>query len=203
MNVVGTRAHPPVGFSLPGHDVTWVALTKTVDHDPFPDPAMFDGVLFSSANAVARAPASASWPRVGAVGPATERALAAMGVTAAVVGDEGGARLAEAWGDAHGQRLLLPQAQDSHPALADGLRARGATVVVAAVYRTVTWKDVDVTPFEHADAIAFWAPSQVRAFVALGCRVRPDVRYWAHGPTTRAALASAGLKWNLDALEDL
>jgi uroporphyrinogen-III synthase len=169
-----------------GHEVLCVPLTAVEDGEPFPDLAGFDGVLVTSANAAARAPRDARWPRVGAVGEATAAALRARGVRVDVVGAGGGKELAAAWGPAKGQRLLLPQAADAHPDLADALRAAGARVTVAAVYRTVPLEGVDKAPFERADLVCFFAPSQVRAFRALS--VRTAAKFWGHGPTTRAAM---------------
>jgi uroporphyrinogen-III synthase len=170
-----------------GHEVACLPLTAVADGDPFPDPSPFDGVLFTSANAAARAPAEARWPRVGAVGEATAAALRARGIKVDVVGALGGKELAEAWGPARGQRLLLPQAGDAHPDLADALRAAGAHVTAVAVYRTVPVAGVDLAPLERADLVCFFAPSQVRAFRALGAKTR--ARFWGVGPTTRAAMA--------------
>jgi uroporphyrinogen-III synthase len=168
-----------------GHDVACVPLLAAEDGDPFPDPAGFDGVLFTSANAAARAP-KARWPRVGAVGEATAAALRARGIQVDVVGAGGGKELAAAWGPARGQRLLLPQAADAHPDLAEALRAAGARVTVAAVYRTVPLGGIDRASFESADLVCFFAPSQVRAFRALSVTTR--ARFWGVGPTTRAAM---------------
>lgn len=169
-----------------GHEVACVPLTEFQDAEPFPDPAPFDGVLFTSANAALRAPFNAAWPRVGAVGPITAAALHERDIRVDVVGDGGGRELAEAWGPALGQRLLLPQASGAHPALADALRERGAEVVCVRVYRTMPVPGVDRTPFERADLVCFFAPSHVRAFLNL--RVATDARFWGHGPTTRAAM---------------
>jgi uroporphyrinogen-III synthase len=168
-----------------GHEVACVPLTAVADADPFPDPSSYDGVLFTSANAAARAP-GARWPRVGAVGEATAAALRARGIDVDVVGTGGGKELAAAWGQAKGQRLLLPQAEEAHPDLADALRAAGAEVTAVAVYRTVPLENVGTKPFEEADLIAFFAPSQVRVFRTLGVRTR--ARFWGVGPTTRAAM---------------
>ena len=180
-----------------GHAIAFVPLTATEPLEPFPDPAGWDGVLFTSVNAVALAPVGAAWPRVAAVGPATAEALEKRGVDVAVVGTGGGRELAEAWGSAAGQRLLLPRAREAHPALAEALRAAGAAVTCVAVYRTVVLTGVDPAPFAGADVICFFAPSQVRAFLDLG--VETDAKFWAHGPTTRQAL----LDRNLDALDDV
>jgi uroporphyrinogen-III synthase len=168
-----------------GHEVACVPLMAVEARDPFPDPSLFDGVLFSSVNAVARAP-EARWPRVGAVGEATAAALRARGIRVDLVGAGGGKELAAAWGPAKGQRLLLPQAAAAHPDLADALRAKGAAVTVAKVYAAVARKGVDRAPFERADIVCFFAPSQVRAFRALG--VATSARFWGLGRTTRAAM---------------
>lgn len=168
------------------HEVACVPLTRVEDGAPFPDPSPFDGVLFTSANAVARAPAKARWPRVGAVGEATAGALRARGIAVDVVGAGGGKELAHAWGGAAGQRLLLPQAEEAHGDLADALRAAGAELTVAAVYRTVPHEGADRGAFERADLVCFFAPSQVRAYRALA--VLTGARFWGVGPTTRAAM---------------
>jgi uroporphyrinogen III methyltransferase/synthase len=170
-----------------GHEVAHVPLTAIEDAEPFPDPAPFDGVLFTSVNAVRRAPSRAVWPRTGAVGPATAAALAEHGVRVDVVGSGGGRALAEAWGPATGRRLLLPQAVGAHPALAEALRAQGADVSCVPVYRSVPLGKVDREPLAGADLICFFAPSQVRAFRDLNVETR--ARFWGHGPTTREAMA--------------
>ncbi len=174
-----------------GHAVAHVPLTRIEPDAPFPDPAPFDGVLFTSVAAVERAPASTRWPRVGAVGPATAAALRTRGVRVDVVGEGGGEELARAWGEARGQRLLLPQARAAHPALARALRALGAEVTAVPVYRTMTLDEVDRAALEAAELVCFFAPSAVRAYRALAL---PGTRHtWGLGATTRAAMAEAGL----------
>lgn len=174
-----------------GHEVSCVPLTRAEDGDPFPDPSLFDGVLFTSVNAAMRAPLYARWPRVGAVGQATAGVLSARGIHVDVVGPGGGKDLAVEWSASGpavpGQRLLLPQAAEAHPDLVEALLAAGARVTVVAVYRTVPLAGVDRAPFERADLVCFFAPSQVRAFRALSVTTR--ARFWGHGPTTRAAMA--------------
>jgi len=188
------------GFSRPDDTVVFVPLTRTEPGpDPFPDPSGFDGVLFTSATAAEFAPKSVSWPRVGAVGPVTAKALHARGIPVAIVGSGGGAVLAEAWGEARGQRLLLPQAAVAHAALADNLRESGAEVVVATIYRTVAEKDPDLDELRRADLICFYAPSAVRAFVALGVGTRAT--FWGLGETTRAAMT--GLHPQIKSLDEL
>jgi uroporphyrinogen-III synthase len=173
-----------------GHVVCRAALTRVVDAEPFPDPALFDGVLFTSVSAVERSPSGAQWPRVGAVGRATAAALKARGIDVAVVGGGGGADLARAWGEARGQKLLLPLAADAHPALGAALEESGAEVVRAVVYRTLPLPSIDETQFRGADVICFFAPSAVQAYVDLN--IATNAQMWAHGPTTADALRRAG-----------
>ena len=201
MRIVITRpAARGAGFSRPDDTCVFVPLARTEPGpDPFPDPSGFDGVLFTSASAAELAPQNASWPKVGAVGPATKKALQARDIAVHVVGTGGGAQLAEAWGTARGQRLLLPQAAKAHPALAESLRESGAEVVVAKVYRTVTLPDPDVEELRRADLICFYAPSAVRAFVALGVETRAT--FWGHGETTRSAMTA--LQPQVNSLDEL
>jgi len=178
-----------------GHEVACIPLTECRDAEPFPDPAPFDGVLFTSVNSVARAPLNALWPRVGAVGQSTAAALHERSIRVDVIGAGGGRELAEAWEPAFGQRLLLPQAAGAHPALADALRAQGAEVVCVRVYKTMPVADVDPASFRRADLVCFFAPSHVRVFLNL-C-VETQARFWGHGPTTREAMG------DLPAVDDL
>ncbi|MHC4223077.1 MAG: uroporphyrinogen-III synthase [Planctomycetota bacterium] len=183
-----------------GHQVAHAPLTSIRDAEPFPDPAGFDGVLFTSVSAVDRAPADVRWPRVGAVGDVTAEALRRRGIAVDVEGGGGGTDLARAWGGAEGQRLLLPQAIKAHPALAEALRAAGAEVVCVPVYETIPVEKPDRVLLAEADLICFFAPSAVRAFRTLDVRTRAKV--WAHGPTTRAAVDEV-LQGDLDVIDDL
>jgi len=152
--------------------VTETALTVTRDRAPFPDPAPFDAVLFTSVEAARRAPAGLRGPRVGAVGEPTAAALRARGIRVDVVGEGGGAALARAFAPRPGQRILLPRAREAHRALEEALRAAGADVVVAEVYETLPAETVDRAALEAADEIWFFAGSAVRAFRALGIATR-------------------------------
>jgi uroporphyrinogen III methyltransferase/synthase len=132
-----------------------------------PDPRDFDWVAFTSANAVdAVLPrlrdSRALTPKVAAIGSTTAEALARWHVAADLVPGEA---VAESLLDAlapHGPaRILLPQSRIARAVLADGLRERGWTVEVVAVYdtRPLAPRAVD------ADAITFMSSSAVDAYV--------------------------------------
>ncbi|MEM8886171.1 MAG: uroporphyrinogen-III synthase [Planctomycetota bacterium] len=174
-----------------GHEVVCAPLTEIRDADPFPDPVGFDGVLFTSVAAVERAPGGRDWPRVGAVGNTTAAALRERGIGVDVVGAGGGRELAAAWGNAMGQRLLLPQARDAHPDLELALTRMGAEVDCVPVYETFPAAEIDRAALEAAEVVAFFAPSAVRAYKELGLSTRP--RYWGLGATTRTVMDTVGL----------
>jgi uroporphyrinogen-III synthase len=119
--------------------------------DP-PDPAAardllraangFDLLLFVSANAVDRA---ASWlprplqPAIGGVGEGTARALRAQGLEPTILptasADSEGLLALPALRAVRGKRVLVVRGEGGRPLLGDELRARGAEVRYAEVYR--------------------------------------------------------------------
>jgi uroporphyrinogen-III synthase len=154
------------------------------------DPAAFDWVAYTSANAVARVdPRGAR--RVAAVGPATAAAVEAAGVAVDLVAREAVAEaLVEAFPDGPGS-VLLPQAERARAVLADGLRAKGWDVRVVAAYATAP-----VEPSEEvlraaatADAITFLSASATETWP-------PDCvpsRVVCIGPITAAAARDRGI----------
>src|SRR5215211_844875 len=139
--------------------------------------ATFDWVVLTSANGVDRLLAllrdsRAFGPcRVAVVGPATAAALARYNVAADLVPDEAvGEALVDAFPstpDDRPGRVLLAQAADARPVVADGLRAAGWGVEVVEAYRTVPAAlapDV-LAAARAADAITFTASSTVRAYL--------------------------------------
>ncbi|HYE97056.1 MAG TPA: uroporphyrinogen-III synthase, partial [Rubricoccaceae bacterium] len=113
----------------------------------------YDWVVFTSVNGVdffwphleatrgGRLPATT---RVAAIGPATAQALRERGSDVDFVPEAFVAEaLAERLPDVAGRRILLPRADIARPALADGLRARGAVVTDLAAYRTVAETPAD------------------------------------------------------------
>ena len=174
----------------------------------------FDWVVFSSANAVARLFACLRDARglggasVGAVGPGTAAALLARGVVADLVPDRSLAEaLVEAFGSPPGSgsgSVLLPQAADARPVLAEGLRAKGWDVTVAEAYRTVAvpLSAEDRERARGADAIAFTSASTVTSWLSSVGRPQGERRedtpstppvVACIGPVTAAAATAGGL----------
>ena len=156
------------------------------------------------AEALAAARGGAALPEVGAVGPATGRALAAAGIAAVVppaVRD--GATLARALiaeRAVAGQRVLVPRAEEGREEAIAILRDAGAEVEAIVAYRTVP-----AAADEPALAIGLgllrrgaaavcvvFAPSQVAALDGLVGICAITARFAAIGETTAAALYAAG-----------
>jgi uroporphyrinogen-III synthase len=134
--------------------------------------------------------------RIGAVGPATARALAELGIEAGFVPAD---YVAEAVlgeiGDVAGQRILLPCADIARDALAAGLRAQGALVDDVAAYRTVPGAGAaELLPWlrEHTiDAVTFSSSSTVR-YLLEGMEATGLDRAAARALLERAAIVCIG-----------
>lgn len=131
-------------------------------------------------------------PRIAALGPATARALRALGHPVHVVAPDGtGASLAEAIAafPAAPADVLIPQSKRALPDLADGLRARG--------FLPHEWPAYETRPAApplpaRADAIVLTSPSNAEAYAAHP--QRPEgVPLVAFGPTTADAMRRLGL----------
>lgn len=165
-----------------GAEVLLCPLLRFLDPDD-PEPLQaalkeldsFDWVLFTSPNGVraffTALPGDArrlGKARLAAIGPGTAQALAGHGVRADVVPARSVAEgLLEALQSEpmNGRRVLLPRAQEAREVLPEGLRARGAEVVVVACYRTV----MPEPPPELAevDRVVLMSSSSVRHFRQL------------------------------------
>lgn len=167
------------------------------------DPATFDWVLFTSANAVdrfmptlrdARAFGTA---KVAAIGRGTAAALARWLVVADLLPPDA---VAESLLDAlpaEAHRALLPAAADARPVLAEGLRARGWSVHTIDVYATRPL----APPSFDADAITFMSSSAVDAYVdANGTNNVPSL-VACIGPITAATARQRGLSVDVEAAE--
>jgi len=174
-------------------------------------PDGYDGVLFTSTNAVERTlsrtrPEALARVRIAVTGSATAEALKSRGIEADVVPQrflsEG---LLEALDAApeplSGSRWLLPRAEVAREVLPDGLRARGATVEVVTAYRTVP--PADPKPLRERaksglDAITFASGSTVNHLrAALGADFElllEGVAVASIGPVTSEACRAAGLR---------
>lgn len=171
----------------------------------------FNLIVFSSVNAVegffaelardGRDARALPGVRIGAVGTATAAALRKRGVIADIVPERQTAEgmLAALEGEnLGGRRVLLPQAANARPTLADGLRARGAVVTEAVFYDTRPRPLDDATrqAVVTADFVTFASGSAVASLIeALG---GPDAlrtsKLVSIGPTTSAALRRHGLE---------
>lgn len=185
--------------------------------------ADYSWVVFTSQNAVpivcdalvawGSSPRDFARTHVAAIGPATRDALAARGVRVDVLPDgyvaESLVAALAARGELRGARVLLPRAETARDALPEGLRARGATVDVIPVYRTVPeLGDGPGLAREildgQIDIVTFTSSSTVHAFVqAVGREAASCGRYRAAviGPITAATARQYGLDIAIEAGE--
>jgi uroporphyrinogen III methyltransferase/synthase len=169
--------------------------------------AAFDWVVFTSTNAVERFCAhlrdarGLGAARVAAVGRATADALAKRNVAADLVPERFVAEaLVDAFPEGYG-RVLLPQAADARPVLAEGLRAKGWTVDVVEAYRTVTASPPEATlrAAADADAITFTSSSTVTGFLDIaGLDAVPPV-VASIGPITSRTASELGIEVTVEA----
>jgi uroporphyrinogen III methyltransferase/synthase len=160
-----------------------------------------DWVVCSSANAVhalaAELPDARDHGRakVAAIGPGPASALAAFGVRADLLPERNVAEgLVDVFPPGPG-RVLLPQAADARPVLADGLRAKGWEVDVAIAYETrpAGIDDADRALARTADVITFTSSSTVANYVAgAGLDARRSMVV-AIGPVTAETAAELGV----------
>ncbi len=183
--------------------------------------AGFDLVAFTSANAVrafaerARAAGVAAEPRrIAVVGPATARAVEAMGLRPDVIPAVFTAEsLAQTLlPEARGCRILLVLAEDAPAVLESALKDGGAEVTVAAAYKN-RMPEASLRPvrdlFAEAarlpDAVTFTSASTAANLAALldaaGLRLPESVGRVSIGPITSQALKELGLPAHVEAAE--
>ena len=177
----------------------------------------FEWIAFASANAVKaiadRLTAlgitrAARWPKLAAIGAPTAAALSSLGWDVAFEPQRNsGDALARELPIAHGSRVLLPRAAEGLPALAAGLRERGADVSEVVAYCTVPHPDTAASfaaLASHAvDAVTFTSPSTVVQFMlasshagwsAVTVQHRRDLKVVCIGNTTAQTAVNQGLQ---------
>ncbi|MFN0246193.1 MAG: uroporphyrinogen-III synthase [Kofleriaceae bacterium] len=190
----------PVTRTEPPRDAT--ALARALE-------SQYAAIVIASvrgAAALVAARGAQPLPEVWAVGPATQRALQAAGISARTAQSASdAAALAHALiatREIAGQRVLVPRAEGGRDDAIEILRAAGAEVVDVIAYRTVpapaddpaVVAGHDALVLGRADVCVVFAPSQVRALEGLvGPLVRLNVVWVAIGDTTGAVLREAGI----------
>lgn len=193
----------PVTRTEPPRDHT--ALARALE-------SQYAAIVVASARgaaALVTARSSQPLPEVWAVGPATQRALHAAGITARLADSANdAATLAHALlraRDLAGQRVLVPRAEDGRDDAIEILRAAGVEVVDVVAYRTMPVPPDDASVASgrtllldgHAAVCIVFAPSQIRALASI---VEPRTlaelatRFVAIGDTTGAVLREAGIQ---------
>jgi uroporphyrinogen III methyltransferase / synthase len=175
-----------VALAAAGAQVLSVPLIETVDADDggaaleaaARNVAAYDWVVFTSATAVERfLPAlgdlrELATVRLAAVGPATAEALTRHQLRADLVPSQASAAALAAAMPAGNGRVLFPSARHAGPDLAEGLVAKGWSVVAVEAYATQATARPHPSVLERlgeADAITFTSPSSVAA-----CGARSD-----------------------------
>lgn len=137
-----------------------------------------------------------------AIGPATARLLARLGVPPVLQPSEYRAEgLVEAFAayELRGVRILIPRAEGARDVLPQGLRERGAEVAVVAAYRVETaWEEAPRLRRaiqEGVDAVTLTSPSAARALVSLlEGRLPEETRVVCIGPVTAQAARELGIR---------
>lgn len=230
VRVVVTRAAPAAStlttaLAALGADVVEMPTTRIEPLDGAPlraaiaNLSRYDWVLFTSQHAVrifwkalhdaGRDARIMAGRQVAAAGPATAGALHALGIPVDVIPPRYVAEgLLEALGardDVRNRRVLYLAATGARDVLPQGLRALGATVDVAALYRSVP--NVQGAAAMRArllrgeiDVITFTAGSSARAFVdAVGADAAARAAIATIGPATSAVVRALGLPVRVEA----
>jgi uroporphyrinogen III methyltransferase/synthase len=174
-----------------------------------PDLAALDLLCLTSPNGVrlffaalegdARALAGA---RVAAIGPGTAAELERHGIRADFVPERFVAEgLLDALPDVRGSRVLVARAADARDVLPDGLRERGASVEVVALYDTVAERlsDDQRQAMKGAGYVTFTSSSTARFFFDGGGAVSDGTRVVSIGPVTSATLREHGIEPHVEA----
>jgi uroporphyrinogen III methyltransferase / synthase len=163
-------------------------------------------LLLDAVEAVGGDARSFAGVEVAAIGPGTAAELARRGIRADVVAEVStaeGLLDALAGVELAGERVLVARASEARDVLPDGLRERGADVVVVSLYDTVAedLTEAELAAVERADFITFTSSSTVKFFLqALGSRGMPNgARVVSIGPITSATARELGLEVHAEA----
>jgi uroporphyrinogen-III synthase len=221
--IVITRAEHQAGglaeaFAAAGAEVELLPLLEVIPPaDPRPleraasELALYDWLVFTSSNAVeAFLPLTGGGVpdrlRIAVVGPATAEALRAWEIEPHLIASRSEAEglLADlAPLVDRSRRVLLPQAADARPALAEGLARAGAEAVVVVAYDKGLPADaprraVELFSGQPIGWVTFTSPRIVRHFTDLfGAdwdRRRPELQAASIGPVTTAELRRHGVE---------
>lgn len=188
--------------------------------------AQFDGVLFTSQNAVGffcqrwrelgldRNLFQLTKPFVAAVGPATAQVASDNGLRVDYIAksNTGEALAAEMQNSLGGKSVLLPRSNRADERLPDALRKAGAFVTEVVAYQTSAPESLDADilarlRLAEIEAISFASPSAFHNLShLLGtseelASLSQRVPFAAIGPTTARALREAGVRVAIEAVE--
>lgn len=178
----------------------------------------FDWLLFTSANAVdvfaARRDPSLLPKGIGAIGPATAKAIEALGLTVDLLPPR---YVAESFTEAliphaAGKRILLIRAEEARDVLPEALIAAGAQLIVAPAYRNQVpetsipaLRDLFSLPEHCPDIITLTSASTARSlmtlFEAAGLTLPRDIAFASIGPVTTSAICELGYEPAVEATE--
>ncbi len=181
----------------------------------------YDWLVFTSANAVDAFHRRAQFhhltqlpKKIAAIGPATERAVNAVGLTVDLLPPQYVAEsLAEALlPEAAGKSFLLVRAAEARDTIPQALTAAGATVTIAEAYRNRTPPDsvaelqgLFATPARWPDAVTFTSASTARNLVGLleaaGLSLPDAILRASIGPITSGTLRELELSAHVEAAE--
>jgi uroporphyrinogen-III synthase len=152
---------------------------------------------------------------IAAIGPATARALQAIGLTPTLIPPQAVAESLAAALLPHappGTRFLLIRAEQARDILPDTLTAAGAEITIAPAYRTVIPQEsipairaLFAEPANYPAAITFTSSSTATNLLALldsaGLTLPPEILRISIGPVTSQTLRSLGLPPHAEAAE--
>jgi uroporphyrinogen-III synthase len=180
----------------------------------------FDWLIFTSANAVEvfnerwKPHSHVKLPKIAAIGPATAKAIQAIGLHVDVIPPRYVAEsLAETLvPEAVGRRVLLIRAEDGRDVLLEALERSGARVTIAPAYRNQipgesvsSIRRVFSSPDNYPHAITLTSASTARGLISLldaaGQPLPSGIALASIGPITSQAMRELGYKPTIEARE--